>query len=120
MKDDKFADEMLDDEELDVVSGGGSRQIAGDNEFLGMMTGMYHKGISTEDESKVITQGWAKFGIRVDTHINEMWSNLMSSNYYIGDKEISRMDAFKHAMKQKGWSDAQIASFDWDGVKGSW
>ena len=121
MKDEKILnEEILSTEELENVSGGGSRQMEGDNEFMKRMTGAYYFGHSPEMRSKAVEKGWAKFGIRVDTHIGELLYNLRSFNYYIGDKEISRQDAFRHAMKQSGWSQTDIDNFDWDGVKGAW
>ena len=113
-------DEVLDDEKLEQVSGGGWRQMSGDKDFLRMLTGTYYAGCDSEKENKSVIEGWAQFGIRVDTHINDTFYNLKSFNYYIGDKEISREEAFMYAMKQRGWNQVAIDCFDWDDVKGAW
>lgn len=50
---DKFADELLSDEELDKVAGGTRREIYGDGDEL-FIRGLIHNGSSPEDVNRVM------------------------------------------------------------------
>ena len=126
MKDEKIlSEEVLDDEELEQVSGGGIRQVCGDNDLMRML-GCQHFGSdifpgSVENAIKDITKGWAQLGVRLEVPLNNRVKLCTCDNkYYVGGNEISRKDAFTYAMKQRGWNQIAIDCFDWDNVKGAW
>ena len=95
-KEDKFADEVMSDAELDNVAGGGGPETAEDSKLL------YEHGLVEDwhgDEytmwlwlsaSKSVDEGWAKAGITCVTK----WSG---DNLYFKDgKQISRHDAHEY------------------------
>ena len=116
--------EILSDEQLEKISGSGIRQTCGDNDLMRML-GCQHFGGdifpgNLEYALKDIIKGWAQVGVRLEVPNDYVKSCTCDNKYYVGSKEISRMDAFKYAMKQKGWNQAAIDCFDWDDVKGAW
>lgn len=85
MTEDKFADEMLSDDELDQIAGGTDDQTTDDNMFL------YEHGLVDVvvcDSSKDVDAGWAKAGI---TCVTKFFSD---NQYFIGGKSISRNEAY--------------------------
>ena len=123
MKDEKILnEEQLSDEELEQVSGGGARQVCGDNDLLKMLgcnhwDGTFGINVHYPDGVEIVRHGWSQVGIRMVADGDAIFG---SSYYSLNGSPISRKAAFVHAMKQKGWSDSQIESFDWKGVKGAW
>jgi hypothetical protein len=95
-KEDKFAEEMLTDEELDGVAGGSVASTAYDSEFLyehGLVD-HWHSTLSTffmwGSYSAAVDAGWAKAGI---TCVTKPWGD----NLYLKDgKEISRDEAYNY------------------------
>ena len=65
---------------------------------------------------QAIERAWAWTGIicKVDTSV---W---FDNKYFLKGQEISRKDAFRHVMKERGWNQVAIDCFDWDDVKGAW
>ena len=119
---DKFADEIMIDDELDQVTGGGTGQCQGDNNFLanigiierqdGSLSNiMFH----WDSFSKIIDAGWAKVGVTCCTVFGAVYDN----KYWIGGKEVSRKEAFAHALRQNGCSEKQIANFKYEQYQGS-
>lgn len=94
MTEEKFADEMLEDGELDQVAGGDIDETLDDNDFLynhGLMEKKYQPGPFMLDwrvRSSEIDAGWAKAGITCVT--KPFGSNL----YFINGQEISRNEAY--------------------------
>ena len=41
-------------------------------------------------------------------------SEFVANEYFLGDKQVSRKDAFIHLMKNRGWNDVAIDCFDFD------
>ena len=102
---DKFADEILSDEELDQVVGGTYLQTAQDSEFLNIygLCGKYTEndiafdsGTSQEEDVKA---GWAKVG--VDFHYHSGRGTFGTHNaYYISGNKVSREEAYAHVRSQ--------------------
>ena len=113
--------EILSDEDLEKVSGGGERQTTGDSEFLnklGYTHDTYYPLNSdglTGLNKQAIERAWAWTGIicKVDTSV---W---FDNKYFLKGQEISRKDAFRHVMKERGWNQIAIDCFDFDRYAGS-
>ncbi len=111
MKDEKILnEEILNDEEIEIVSGGrGGRTphsreydgavISGDIEFL--MKSLGYKG--------PIIDAWKEAGV-----------TYTGKEYLIGNEKISRKDAYLYVMKKRGWNDTAIKFFDWENWTGGW
>lgn len=84
-------EEMLDDEQLDNVSGGLITQTVVDSLKLSQagLCNMYGFFTIEADPSKVeeIKAGWAKIGVDFEYHENE------SNKYFMNGKEISNAEA---------------------------
>ena len=117
MKDEKILqDEILSDEQLENVVGGGANQTQGDSDFLNKL-GYNHKSRNSWGyiDHMSVTRAWGVAGIACKAYyIGDDFDN----EYYLEGKKISRKDAFKHAMQKRGWSQAAIDCFDWDDVDG--
>ena len=125
MSDEKIlTEEILSDDELEEVSGGGTRQLCGDNDLLKMIGCTHYDGTIIWDlwaskANRIVTEGWAQVGIKMELNNNEArYTN--TNHYYLNGTEISRKEAFTYAMKQRGWNQVAIDCFDWDNVKGAW
>ena len=113
-------DEVLNDDELEQVSGGGERQDRGDSDFLNQLgykheRKYYNWGDAEYLHTELIEQAWAAAGVKAILD-----ESIYSNEYYIGGKQVSRKDAFIHVMKKRGWNQVAIDCFDWDDVQGSW
>ena len=99
---DKYADEIMSDDELDKVAGGTSGESADDSRFLNVLlqgTNKYHQcdrygewrifwSIGARDD---LTKAWNSLGIEVE-------DRLCGKNIYkLNGKEISQADAWAHA-----------------------
>ena len=99
MKDDKFADEMLTDDELDGVAGGYYSEVAGDTKFLNELYSSVKTYTSAEafflyDDACIhAVRGWSNFGISL------LPSHLGENYYYLDGRKISRREAMEHAVK---------------------
>ena len=97
---DKFADEIMSDDELDKVAGGTWNQTASDSQFLydyGLMdTYHYPSTMSCHlvwvPYSREVDEGWARAGITCVTKYDEGESN----QYFLGGKEISSGEAYEY------------------------
>lgn len=121
MAEKNFADEVMSDDELDKVAGGGTAQTGGDEGFLASMGYMSNKDTSGfelvfnwNEVSKNVDDGWSKAGVTCVTKFGAP-DNL----YSIGGKPVSRKEAFAHVLRQKGWSESAIANYDYDKWNGS-
>ena len=111
----------MSDGELEKVSGGGGCQTEGDSDFLnklGYTHDTYYPLNSdglTGLNKQAIERAWAWTGIicKVDTSV---W---FDNKYFLKGKEISRKDAFRHVMKERGWNQIAIDCFDFDRYAGS-
>ena len=115
MKDEKILqDELLSDEELENVSGGGRVQTSYDSYFLkrlGYMDETYETLIGTwVSGSKAIDAGWAKVGITSVTHYSD-WNEYFDKD--TGNK-LSRREAYTLALKRRGFNDIAIKDFNFD------
>ena len=120
-----LTEEILSDDELEEVSGGGTRQICGDNDLLKMIGCTHYAGtimanvIFNEAVGRV-KKGWKQVGIKMELDRGSYTIYSDSNRYFIGDTEITRKEAFTYAMKQRGWNQVAIDCFEWDNVKGAW
>ena len=121
MKDEKILDEeILSDEELEHVSGGGPNQTAGDSDFLNKLgythdtyqfdIDDYEGRINTSD----IEKAWASAGVTCKAARTVFYDN----EYWIGGQKVSRKDAFRHVMRKRGWNQIAIDCFDFDRYEG--
>ena len=115
---DKFADEVMSDAELEQVAGGGTRQTVGDGKFL-MSFGYMENGnpdyfLGWEKSSAKVDAGWAKVGITCVTKFG-----CPDNKYFAGSQEISRKEAFRIFLRKKGYSEDAINNYDFDQWSGS-
>ena len=97
---DKFADEIMSDEELDQVAGGNISGTSDDSYFL------YQHGLmNTWHYSSTVFGNWIKYSAEVDGG----WSNagitcvtdfIEANRYFAGQKEITREEAMKIVEKK--------------------
>ena len=116
---DKIADEMLTDDELNQVVGGGTMQTCGDNDFLQSFGYTHYKGnypwnVSWAKASTSVDKGWSESGITCVTK----WG-CPDNLYFLNGKQISRKEAFAHVLRKNGYSEEQIASYDYRQWRGS-
>ena len=99
---DKYADEIMSDEELDKVSGGTNSELADDSRFLNVLlqgTNKYHQcdrygefrmlwsaGAAHDD----LRKAWNSLGI-------EITYSTAGSEYRLNGNKISREEAWAHA-----------------------
>ena len=116
MKDEKILqDEILSDKDLENVSGGGDRQVYGDSEFLKELGYNIDNGkVSDERIKKQIEKVWGYIGITCKASIGWFYDN----KYFLGDKEISRKEAFIHVMRTRGWNETAIKYFEFKDYMG--
>jgi hypothetical protein len=104
---DKYADEIMSDEELDKVAGGTPGELADDSRFLNVLlqgTNKYHQcdrycgGRIFFDSSAFsdIVNSWKSLGIEIK------YSAFVSNDYMLYGKKISREEAWAHAEKLVG------------------
>ena len=105
---DKYADEIMSDEELDQVAGGNYKETADDSLFLSFH-GLCKKyngweiwcdsGTSKEEEVKA---AWAKLGVRLEYRSNSWGGDRDRNRYFINDVEVTREGAYSHALIYMG------------------
>ena len=126
MADEKIlTEEILSDDELEKVSGGGTRQLCGDNDLMKMIGCTHYDGtmmasVTFEEANRLVKEGWKQVGIEMKLDRGSITNRTDSNRYFLGDKQVSRKEAFTYAMKQRGWNQVAINCFDWDNVKGAW
>lgn len=110
-KEDKFADEIMSDEELDGVAGGSCYDIADDSRMLNVLLHgrpEYHQcdryGWWRCSNSKAVREdvkkAWASLGIEATLHSSIFGWN--DNKYSLDGKEISRSEAWAHAQSKVG------------------
>ena len=116
---DKFADEVMSDDELDGVAGGGTNQTAGDYDFLaanGFLpernTSIFSVTFDWSDFSRAVDQAWSKAGVTCVTK----WGSS-DNQYFIYGKEVSRKDAFRRVLWPNGWNG--VTTYDFEHWRGS-
>lgn len=102
-KEDKFADEVLSEDELEQVAGGTYEQTSEDSGFLycyglcpafDVLDLQLTSGRAREEQVKA---AWAKVGITLD------YSGYFGGNrYYLNGKKISRYAAHQHVIDTLG------------------
>ena len=102
---DKYADELLSDEELDQVAGGKLQPAADDSLYLNdILYGrpgqcdQYGKArlLFDKDARADIGNAWASVGVSIYIHVNK------DNKYYYGGQEISRRRAYEIAWEKAG------------------
>ena len=110
--------ELLSDEELEQVSGGGTRQTIGDDNFLtsfGYMEKKYRGYLfDWVENSAKVDAGWAKAGVTCCTVFG-----CGDNKYWIGGNRVSRKEAFAYVLRKNGYSEDAIANYDYDQWAGS-
>ena len=112
-------DEILSDEQLEQVAGGGTRQTVGDKDFL------YDMGYVSSDSgypwteswgtiSRAVDEGWSKVGITSVTK----WG-CPDNLYFVGDRQISRREAFRIVLRKKGWNETAVQQFNVENYAGT-
>ena len=92
----KFADEVLNEEELDGVAGGGPGETYEDSVLLhklGLCGEYTLQDFTLRDNRDAVKQAWQKVGI--DCHPKNGKINL----YYLDGTKILRSEALEHAKK---------------------
>ena len=100
-KEDKFADEIMSDDELDKVSGGDLGELADDSRFLNVLlhgTNKYHqcdrygefRMFWSKPARDDVKKSWNSLGIEVE-------HNLGENIYKLNGNKISRAEAWAHA-----------------------
>ena len=112
-------EEIMSDDELDNVAGGGTRQTQGDNDFLAAMGYMQGRGSSNflfswKENSAAVDSAWSKAGVTSVTKFG-----CPDNLYFIGGKQVSRKDAFRHVLRQRGFNEGVISNYDFDQWPGS-
>ena len=101
---DKFAEEMLTDDELNNVAGGTPGELADDSRFLNVLlhgTDKYHqcdrygefRMFSNKRALKDLIKSWNSLGIELEKD-NSFFKN---NTYRLNGKEISQAEAWAHA-----------------------
>ena len=104
---DKFAEEMLTDDELDKVVGGNAEEMANDSRFLNSLNGscdrygefkiMFSAGAYNEE----IEKAWATVGIKAE--VSSGPGEFGKKNkYYLKGNQITQEEARQHAMNVTG------------------
>ena len=99
---DKYADEIMSDDELDKVAGGTPDELADDSRFLNVLlhgTNKYHqcdrygefKMFTEESARDDLIKSWNSLGIEIEQ------SRFVGNTYKLNGKEISRAEAWAHA-----------------------
>ena len=102
--DDKFAGEMLTDDELDNVTGGTCYDAGGDSRFLNDLAGLcdqFSDETAFSDPQTVkdaVRAAWKQIGISVFLYP----TMPINAEYSINNRPITRQQAFAYACKQYG------------------
>ena len=99
---DKYADEILSDEELDQVAGGTYEQSIRDAcNFEKIYPGKFFRaqlGVVVHAKTSAISNAFKEFGI--DARIHENLGHSEEENrYYLNGNEISQREAWDHVTK---------------------
>ena len=98
---DKYADEIMSDDELDKVAGGTIREDADDSRFLNVLLNghpEYHqcdrygewRMFWSRQARKDLKKAWYSLGIEIEHNFSE-------NTYMLNGKKISRAEAWAHA-----------------------
>ena len=99
---DKFADEIMSDDELDNVTGGSAEETEDDSRFLNSLNGSCDRYGAARvvfqliSIPKEIKKAWATVGIEAELYLSS------DNKYYLDDKQITQEEARQHAMKVTG------------------
>lgn len=97
---DKFADEVMNEDELDGVAGGTCYEMADDSRFLNSLNNSCERygsfisflGVGSTE----VIEAWKKLGIEAKLY------NIDGNKYYLNGKKITQEEARQHAMKVTG------------------
>ena len=109
---DKYADEIMSDEELDNVAGGKAVQASYDSCFLNSLNGSCDRYGTTrlvfENHKEEIENAWSTVGITAKIRCG---FSIYSNEYYLNGQEITQEQARQHAMKVTGH---YMSESDWN------
>ena len=115
---DKYADEIISDDELDGVSGGSSGQTADDSRFLNVLLqgrdwqperyGQFRLKMSDYDGE--IQNAWKSVGVDATIRTGNILGSGRQNTYEINGKEVSQYEAMQHAMNVVG---RHLKTSDW-------
>ena len=116
---DKFADEVMSDDELDNVAGGACGETGQDSRFLNVLLrgnpaqcdryGAWR--ISVESHEDEIKKAWAAVGVDAEIDGGNYFILGKSNSYSINGKKVTRDEAYQHAMNVVG---KQMSKSDWN------
>ena len=104
---DKFADEMMSDDELDNVAGGEAMQMVYDSRFLNSLNGSCDRygdfkiSFSAGAYNDEIEKAWATVGIKAEVS-SGLGGFGKSNKYYLNGQQITQEQARQHAMNVTG------------------
>ena len=117
MAENKFADEIMSDDELDNVAGGNCYESADDSRFLNSLNGSCNRYGATRvwyegtDLTEEIEKAWATVGIKASLTHGFFRTDIAANKYYLNGQEISQAQARQHAMDVTG---KQMTEADWN------
>jgi len=101
-----MTNEILNEEQLNQVSGGDAAQTADDSRFLNSLNGSTDRygafKISIERYDAEIADAWAALGVTAVIHSGNFFYGGSDNEYYIGNKKVTQLEARHHAMKVVG------------------
>ena len=107
MSNDKYADEVMSDAELEGVAGGNAQQMADDSRFLNSLNGSCDRygafkiGFSAGAYNEEIEKAWATVGIKAEVS-SPMGDFGADNKYYLNGRQITQEEARQHAMNVTG------------------
>ncbi|MBR4903070.1 MAG: hypothetical protein IKZ53_00180 [Selenomonadaceae bacterium] len=108
---DKYADEMLTDEELDKVAGGTFEECLYDGDFFKRQifkSDVDNKGRrfvvcrmagAFYPQTHIICEAYEEFGVKCIPHYEESVGNVVPNEYFIDGKQVSQGEAHNHVLK---------------------
>lgn len=106
-KEDKFADEVMSDEELDNVAGGNAEEMVNDSRFLNSLNGscdrygLWKIAFSAGAYNEEIEKAWATVGIKAEVSSGQGGFGK-KNKYYLNGQQITQEQARQHAMNVTG------------------
>ena len=101
-----MANEILNEEQLNQISGGDAAQTADDSRFLNSLNGSTDRygdeRILYGNHDGEIVRGWAKVGVQAIIHSGGFFNGGAPNKYFINGKQVTQEQARYHAMRVTG------------------